>query len=133
MNHGKILPPVMDLRLNPVQTVQDWIDRQCRFGVYFTPYPYGRKFDFLNYPRTVGEVMPIAAYIRVSIAEQSLDRQLEATYEYATKEIGVGLSFIEVYRDKSTGTDVERSGYQRLLDDADAGRVDAVVVHEVSL
>ena len=49
------------------------------------------------------------------------------------REIGAGPSFIEVYRDKSIGTDVERSGYQRLFDDADAGRVDAVVVHEVSL
>ena len=77
--------------------------------------------SIFNYSRTVGEVMPIAAYVRVSIAEQNLDRQLEATYEYATKEIGVDPSFIEVYRDKSTGTDVERSGYQRLLDDADAG------------
>lgn len=76
--------------------------------------------------------MPIAAYVRVSTAEQNLDRQLEATHEYAVEELGVDPSSIEVYRDKSTGTDVERSGYQRLLDDADAGRVDAVVVHEVS-
>ena len=76
--------------------------------------------------------MPIAAYVRVSTAEQNLDRQLEATHEYAVEELGVDPTSIEVYRDKSTGTDVERSGYQRLLDDADAGRVDAVVVHEVS-
>ncbi|MFC6720229.1 recombinase family protein [Halovenus amylolytica] len=76
--------------------------------------------------------MPTAAYVRVSTADQNLDRQLEATHEYAVEELGVDPSSIEVYRDKSTGTDVERSGYQRLLDDADAGRVDAVVVHEVS-
>lgn len=76
--------------------------------------------------------MPIAAYVRVSTADQNLDRQLEATHEYAVEELGVDPSSIEVYRDKSTGTDVERSGYQRLLDDADAGQVDAVVVHEVS-
>lgn len=76
--------------------------------------------------------MSTAAYVRVSTADQNLDRQLEATHEYAVEELGVDPSSIEVYRDKSTGTDVERSGYQRLLDDADAGRVDAVVVHEVS-
>jgi DNA invertase Pin-like site-specific DNA recombinase len=76
--------------------------------------------------------MSTAAYVRVSTADQNLDRQLEATHEYAVEELGVDPASIEVYRDKSTGTDVERSGYQRLLDDADAGRVDAVVVHEVS-
>ena len=76
--------------------------------------------------------MSIAAYVRVSTAEQNLDRQLEATHEYAVEELGADPSSIEVYRDKSTGTDVKRSGYQRLLDDVDAGQVDAVVVHEVS-
>ena len=76
--------------------------------------------------------MPIAAYVRVSTADQNLDRQLEATHGYAVEELGVDPSSIEVYRDKSTGTDFERSGYQRLLEDADGGRVDAVVVHEVS-
>jgi DNA invertase Pin-like site-specific DNA recombinase len=76
--------------------------------------------------------MSTAAYVRVSTADQNLDRQLEATHEYAVEELGVDPASIEVYRDKSTGTDVERSGYQRLLDDADAGRVDAVDVHEVS-
>jgi DNA invertase Pin-like site-specific DNA recombinase len=76
--------------------------------------------------------MSTAAYVRVSTADQNLDRQLEATHEYAVEELGVDPPSIEVYRDKSTGTNVERSGYQRLLDDADAGQIDAVVVHEVS-
>ena len=80
----------------------------------------------------MGDPMSIAAYVRVSTAEQNLDRQLEATHEYAVEELGADPSSIEVYRDKSTGTDVKRSGYQRLLDDVDAGQVDAVVVHEVS-
>ena len=80
----------------------------------------------------MGDPMSIAAYVRVSTAEQNLDRQLEATHEYAVEELGAEPSSIEVYRDKSTGTDVKRSGYQRLLDDVDAGQVDAVVVHEVS-
>ena len=80
----------------------------------------------------MGDPMSIAAYVRVSTAEQNLDRQLEATHEYAVEELGADPSSIEVYRDKSTGTDIKRSGYQRLLDDVDAGQVDAVVVHEVS-
>jgi len=42
------------------------------------------------------------------------------------------LDDVEVYRDKSTGTDTERSGYQQLLEDVDDGAVDAVVVNSVS-
>lgn len=76
--------------------------------------------------------MTVAVYVRVSTADQNLDRQLEATHEYASTELNVDPSSLEVYRDKSTGTDVERSGYQELLDAADSGRLDAVVVHEVS-
>jgi DNA invertase Pin-like site-specific DNA recombinase len=37
-----------------------------------------------------------------------------------------------VYRDKSTGTDTDRSGYRSLISDAEADEIDAVVVHEVS-
>lgn len=76
--------------------------------------------------------MTVATYVRVSTTDQNLDRQLEATHNYAVEELGVDPSSIEVYRDKSTGTDVERSGYQTLLDDADSSQIEAVVVHEVS-
>jgi len=76
--------------------------------------------------------MSVAAYVRVSTADQNLDRQLEATHDYAVDELGVDPAALEVYRDKSTGTDVERSGYQQLISDAEDGRLDAVVVHEVS-
>jgi len=74
----------------------------------------------------------VACYVRVSTAQQNLDRQLIATQEYATDRLGVDPNDIEVYRDKSTGTDVSRDGYQRLIEDVDAGAVDAVVAHEVS-
>lgn len=74
----------------------------------------------------------IAAYARVSTAEQNLDRQLTAIGDYAERDLGVGLDDLEVYRDKSTGTDVDRRGYQELVDEIDAGAVDAVIVHEVS-
>jgi DNA invertase Pin-like site-specific DNA recombinase len=80
----------------------------------------------------VGITVTVAAYVRVSTADQNLDRQLEATHEYAVDELGVESADLEVYRDKSTGTDVERSGYQELISDAEQGGVDHVVVHEVS-
>lgn len=76
--------------------------------------------------------MTVAAYVRVSTADQNLDRQLEATHDYAVDELGAEPANVEVYRDKSTGTDVERSGYQQVLNDAEDGLLDDVVVHEVS-
>ncbi|WP_262181343.1 recombinase family protein [Haloarcula laminariae] len=80
----------------------------------------------------MGEYMAVATYVRVSTTDQNLNRQLQATHDYAVDELGVEPPAIEVYRDKSTGTDVERSGYQELISDAEDGRLDAVVVHEVS-
>ena len=76
--------------------------------------------------------MAIATYVRVSTSDQNLDRQLTATHEYAVDELDADPNEIETYRDKSTGTNVARSGYQSLLDDAADGLIDAVVVHEVS-
>jgi len=73
--------------------------------------------------------MTVATYVRVSTTDQNLDRQLTATHDYATDELGAEPSDVQTYRDKSTGTNVARSGYQSLLEDAGAG---AVVVHEVS-
>jgi DNA invertase Pin-like site-specific DNA recombinase len=74
----------------------------------------------------------VACYTRVSTADQNLDRQLTATREYAADRLGADLADLEVYRDKSTGTDTDRSGYRSLMSDAEAGEVNAVVVHEVS-
>ena len=74
----------------------------------------------------------IACYCRVSTEDQSLDRQMEATAEYAEREFGADLADLEYYRDKSTGTDTARDGYHELLDDVAGGDVDAVVANSVS-
>ncbi|WP_132060264.1 recombinase family protein [Halorussus amylolyticus] len=74
----------------------------------------------------------IACYCRVSTDDQSLDRQLTATADYAEREFGADLGDLEIYRDKSTGTNTDRSGYQEMVADADAGDLEAVVVHSVS-
>jgi DNA invertase Pin-like site-specific DNA recombinase len=76
--------------------------------------------------------MKVACYVRVSTAEQNLDRQLQSTSDYAMEHLGAELSTIETYRDKSTGTNTERSGYRNLMDAIEGGEVDAVVVHEIS-
>ena len=76
--------------------------------------------------------MPVGCYVRVSTADQNLERQLTGTTEYAQDELDADLAEIETYRDKSTGTNTDRSGYRGLMDDVDAGDVDAVVVWEIS-
>jgi len=74
----------------------------------------------------------VACYCRVSTADQNLDRQLTATQEYAEREFDADLADLEVYRDKSTGTNTDRSGYQEMMSDAESGGLDAVVVHSIS-
>jgi len=76
--------------------------------------------------------MTVAAYVRVSTEDQNLDRQLEATNQYATNTFNVDASAIETYRDKSTGTNTDRSGYHDLMDAVEAGAHDAVVVNSIS-
>lgn len=72
--------------------------------------------------------MDVACYLRVSTEDQSLERQLEATHNYADQHWDTVP--VETYRDKSTGTDTDRSGLHDLLDDVD--QYDAVVVNSVS-
>jgi len=76
--------------------------------------------------------MHVGCYVRVSTAEQNLDRQLTSTSEYAQDELGADLAEIETYRDTSTGTDTERSGYRTLMADVGAGEPEVVVVHDTS-
>jgi len=74
----------------------------------------------------------IAGYARVSTTDQNLDRQLSSIRGYAEDRFGADLADLEIYRDKSTGTDTDRSGYQQMMADAEAGAFDAVVVHSIS-
>lgn len=71
-----------------------------------------------------------ALYVRVSTGDQNLERQLTATKEYAENEFGV--ESVRVFDDKSTGTNVDRSGYRELMDEVEAGNIDHVVAHQVS-
>jgi DNA invertase Pin-like site-specific DNA recombinase len=72
----------------------------------------------------------IAAYVRVSTADQNLERQLTSTRQYAEDRLGA--DSIRVFDDKSTGTDVSRDGYQGLMAAVEAGEIDHVVAHQVS-
>jgi len=74
----------------------------------------------------------IGCYCRVSTDDQSLDRQLESTQKYAESEFGADLGQLRFYRDKSTETNTDRSDYQQMMADAEAGEIDAIVVHSIS-
>ncbi|MFP4627191.1 MAG: recombinase family protein [Natronomonas sp.] len=74
----------------------------------------------------------IATYCRVSTADQNLDRQIGRTADYAKSHLGADLEDIVRYQDKSTGTNVDRSGYQDMMADAEDGDLDAVVVLSIS-
>lgn len=60
--------------------------------------------------------MNVAAYVRVSTEDQNLDRQLEATHNYAQTALDAAPVDIETYCDKSTETNTDRSGYHDLMD-----------------
>lgn len=74
----------------------------------------------------------IACYCRVSTLDQSLDRQKNATAEYAQNRLDAELSDLAVYTDKSTGTNTKREEYQEMMAAAEAGEIDAVVVNSIS-
>lgn len=76
--------------------------------------------------------MDVAAYCRVSTADQSLERQLTATNEYAQDRLGAEPTDVVTYRDKSTGTDTARDGYRDMVDAVEGGEHDAVVVTSIS-
>jgi DNA invertase Pin-like site-specific DNA recombinase len=87
---------------------------------------------FYNSGYPVRNQTMIACYCRVSTADQNLDRQLEATREYAQDRLGSSLDEIDVYRDKSTGTDTARDGYKEMMADVESKEIDAVVVNSIS-
>ena len=68
----------------------------------------------------------------MSTEDQSLDRQHQLTYGYATDRLGVSPTAIEVYTDKRSGTNTNRSGYADLMDDLETGAIDRAIVSEVS-
>lgn len=71
-------------------------------------------------------------YARVSAADQDLAHQCDRLWEYAVEELGVDPDEIEVIEDRSTGTDIDRSGYRELMERVEAGDTDRVVVRSVS-
>jgi DNA invertase Pin-like site-specific DNA recombinase len=93
-------------------------------------FPYSLYVTFLFY-YSEGPFVDVACYVRVSTDDQSLDRQLTATHDRA-ESLGADPGEIVTYRDKATGTNIDRDDYHALLEDVAAGEYDAVVVQSVS-
>lgn len=71
-------------------------------------------------------------YARVSTSEQDLDHQEDNLWNYATDDLDIPGGEIETLRDKSTGTNTDRSGYREMMERVRAGEVEAIVVREVT-
>lgn len=76
--------------------------------------------------------MSSAIYARVSTDEQSLSRQKEECFEYATTTLDLDPKGIKFFEDKATGTDTNREAYQQLISEVEGGHVQKVVVLETS-
>lgn len=63
--------------------------------------------------------------------EQRFERQLSSTQESSEREFGADLADLRIYRDKSTGTNTDRMGYQEIAD-VEAGALRGVVVLSIS-
>ena len=71
-------------------------------------------------------------YCRVLTPDQRLDRQREETWIYATERLNVKPAHIEVCEDTGTGRDVQRKGFQDLMECVRDGAIERVVVLELS-
>lgn len=97
-----------------------------------------------------------AAYARVSTTDQNLARQVRSVLEFCRDQLDAELETnasleviadqvengaatspatygeVDLYFDKSSGTNTERSGYRELMAAIDRGEYEVVVVHSVS-
>ena len=79
-----------------------------------------------------------ALYVRLSIMDtrdrkdsESLQTQIDYLCEYIAKH--PDLELYDCYRDNGeTGTNFERPGFQRMMEDVKAGRVDCIIVKDLS-
>lgn len=74
--------------------------------------------------------MKVALYCRVSTDDQNLDRQVDATRDYAKSNWDD--PELSVHTDKATGTNTDRHAYEFLMNSVEGGEKDAVVVNSVS-
>jgi len=72
----------------------------------------------------------VARYHRVSTEHQVLDRQVNATERYVAENFPG--ADVRKFADADTGTDTDRADYQRLMQAAENGEIDVIVVKDMS-
>ena len=86
--------------------------------------------------RPLTERLRVAAYARVSTDDEEQQTSYEAQVDYYTKKIRENPEwiFVEVYADEGiTGTSTKRrKNFNRMIDDAMAGRIDRIITKSVS-
>ena len=70
----------------------------------------------------------VFGYVRVSSAEQNLDRQIEAILKFA-KDNNINLDIRDIIQDKKSGKDTDRPGYQGLKNNVRSG--DTIIIKEL--
>ena len=70
-----------------------------------------------------------AIYARVSTADQSCDRQIAELTEFAARG---GYDVVDVFRETASGASANRAERGRIIDLAQARKIDAVLVSELS-
>ncbi len=95
--------------------------------------------DIIKIPSTIEQVNPrkrVAAYARVSMETELLLHSLAAQVSYYTEKIKKNPEWVYagVYADEGiSGTSITyRDGFQRLVEDCEAGKIDIVLVKSIS-
>lgn len=70
-------------------------------------------------------------YARVSTQDQNLDPQKNNLWNYTTDHLGIAPTAVEVLEDKSTGTNIDRSGYREMMQLVRNGDAERVVVRAI--
>ena len=86
--------------------------------------------------RPLTERLRVAAYARVSTDDEEQQTSYEAQVDYYTKKIreNPDWTFVEVYADEGiSGTNTKkRKNFNRMIDDAMAGKIDRIITKSVS-
>nr|MCR5402939.1 recombinase family protein [Butyrivibrio sp.] len=95
--------------------------------------------DIIKIPRIINQLKQkkrVAAYARVSMETELLLHSLEAQVSYYTEKIQMNPEwvFAGIYADEGiSGTGIsQRDGFQRLVNDCEAGKIDIVLVKSIS-
>jgi DNA invertase Pin-like site-specific DNA recombinase len=104
--------------------------RPCYSVVYSGHFPHQQN-QRLARPKSKGVQLGqrAAIYARVSTSDQSCDRQVTELTAFAERG---GYEVIEVFKETASGTKANRAERNRIIDLAQARKIDAILVSELS-